>query len=44
VTSEARAITRPETVLRAARLIKTGEVFELGAGVVESMPLPPPAG
>ncbi len=31
---------RPETVLRAARLIKTGEVFELGRVLSESMPLP----
>jgi kynurenine formamidase len=31
---------RPETVLRAARLIKTGEVFELGRVLAESMPLP----
>lgn len=30
---------RPETVLRAARLIKTGEVFELGRVLSESMPL-----
>ncbi len=31
---------RPETVLRAARLIKTGEVFELGRVLSESMPMP----
>jgi kynurenine formamidase len=31
---------KPETVLRAARLIKTGEVFELGHVLSESMPLP----
>jgi kynurenine formamidase len=31
---------KPETVLRAARLIKTGEVFELGQVLSESMPLP----
>ena len=31
---------KPETVLRAARLIKTGEVFELGRVLSESMPLP----
>lgn len=31
---------RPETVLGAARLIKTGEVFELGRVLSESMPLP----
>lgn len=30
----------PETVLRGARLIKTGEVFELGRVLSESMPLP----
>jgi kynurenine formamidase len=30
---------KPETVLRAARLIKTGEVFELGHVLSESMPL-----
>jgi kynurenine formamidase len=30
---------KPETVLRAARLIKTGEVFELGRVLSESMPL-----
>ena len=30
---------KPETVLRAARLIKTGEVFELGRVLNESMPL-----
>jgi kynurenine formamidase len=30
----------PETVLRAARLIRTGEVFELGRVLSESMPLP----
>jgi kynurenine formamidase len=31
---------KPETVLRAARLIKTGEVFELGQVLKEGMPLP----
>jgi kynurenine formamidase len=31
---------KPESVLRAARLIKTGEVFELGHVLTESMPLP----
>jgi kynurenine formamidase len=31
---------KPETVLRAARLIKAGEVFELGRVLSESMPLP----
>jgi hypothetical protein len=31
---------KPETVLRAARLIKTGEVFELGRVLGESMPMP----
>jgi kynurenine formamidase len=31
---------KPETVLRAARLIRTGEVFELGRVLSESMPLP----
>src|SRR6187455_2793218 len=31
---------KPETVLRAARLIKTGEVFELGRVLQESMPMP----
>jgi kynurenine formamidase len=31
---------KPETVLRAARLITTGEVFELGRVLSESMPLP----
>jgi kynurenine formamidase len=30
----------PETVLRAARLIKAGEVFELGRVLSETMPLP----
>jgi kynurenine formamidase len=30
---------KPETVLRAARLIKTGETFELGRMLSESMPL-----
>jgi len=30
---------KPETVLRAARLITTGEVFELGRVLSESMPL-----
>jgi kynurenine formamidase len=32
---------KPETVLRAARLIRTGEVFELGRVLSESMPLSP---
>ena len=32
---------KPETVLRAARLIKTGEVFELGRVLSETMPLSP---
>ena len=31
---------KPETVLRAARLIRTGEVFELGRVLTESMPMP----
>jgi len=31
---------KPETVLKAARLIKTGEVFELGRVLSETMPLP----
>jgi kynurenine formamidase len=31
---------KPETVLRAARLIKAGEVFELGRVLSESMPMP----
>src|SRR5688572_31842110 len=31
---------KPETVLRAARLIKAGEVFELGRVLSEAMPLP----
>jgi kynurenine formamidase len=31
---------KPETVLRAARLIKTGEVFELGRVLQEGMPVP----
>ena len=31
---------QPETVLRAARLIRTGEVFELGRVLTETMPLP----
>ena len=31
---------KPETVLRATRLIRTGEVFELGQVLSESMPLP----
>ena len=31
---------RPETVLRAARLIQAGEVFELGRVLSESMPMP----
>jgi kynurenine formamidase len=30
---------KPETVLRAARLIRTGEVFELGQVLSQSMPL-----
>ena len=30
----------PETVLRAARLMRTGEVFELGRVLSESMPMP----
>jgi kynurenine formamidase len=30
---------KPETVLRAARLMRTGEVFELGRVLSESMPL-----
>jgi len=30
---------KPETVLRAARLIRTGQVFELGRRLEESMPL-----
>ena len=30
---------KPETVLRATRLIRTGEVFELGRVLTESMPL-----
>jgi kynurenine formamidase len=30
---------KPETVLRAARLIRTGEVFELGRVLAEGMPL-----
>jgi kynurenine formamidase len=30
---------KPETVLRAARLIRTGQVFELGRVLEESMPL-----
>jgi kynurenine formamidase len=32
---------KPETVLRAARLIRTGEVIELGHVLSASMPLPP---
>ena len=32
---------KPETVLRAARLIRTGEVFELGRVLSASMPLSP---
>jgi kynurenine formamidase len=32
---------KPDTVLRAARLIKTGEVFELGRVLSETMPLNP---
>jgi kynurenine formamidase len=31
---------KPETVMRAARLIQTGEVFELGHVLKEGMPLP----
>jgi kynurenine formamidase len=31
---------KPETVLRASRLIRTGEVFELGRVLSESMPMP----
>ena len=31
---------KPETVLRATRLIRTGEVFELGHILTDSMPLP----
>ena len=31
---------KPETVLRAARLIQAGEVFELGRVLSETMPLP----
>ena len=31
---------KPETVLKAARLIKAGEVFELGRVLAEGMPLP----
>jgi len=31
---------KPETVLRAVRLIKTGEVFELGRVLSETMPMP----
>jgi kynurenine formamidase len=31
---------KPESVLRAARLIKTGEVFELGRVLQEGMPVP----
>jgi kynurenine formamidase len=31
---------KPETVLRATRLIKTGEVFELGRVLSASMPMP----
>ncbi len=30
---------KPETVLRAARLIRTGEVFELGRVLEPSMPI-----
>ena len=30
---------KPETVLRAARLIKSGEVFELGRVLAEGIPL-----
>ena len=31
---------KPDTVLRATRLIKTGEVFELGRVLSASMPMP----
>lgn len=31
---------KPETVLRATRLIRTGQVFELGRVLTESMPMP----
>jgi len=31
---------KPDSVLRATRLIKTGEVFELGRVLSESMPMP----
>jgi len=31
---------KPESVLKAARLIKTGEVFELGRVLSEAMPMP----
>jgi kynurenine formamidase len=31
---------KPETVLRAARMIRTGEVFELGRVLSEAMPIP----
>ena len=31
---------KPETVLKAARLIKTGEIFELGRVLSDTMPLP----
>jgi len=31
---------KPETVLKAARLIRAGDVFELGRVLTESMPLP----
>src|SRR5829696_4658981 len=31
---------KPDTVLRAARLIRTGEVFELGRVLTDTMPLP----
>ena len=31
---------KPESVVKAARLIKTGEVFELGRVLQESMPMP----
>ena len=31
---------KPETVLRAARLIRTGELFELGRVLSETMPMP----
>ena len=33
-------LMKPDTVLRATRLIKTGQVFELGRRLEEGMPLP----